>query len=183
VYGEGVFVGYRWFEARRLPTRFAFGHGLSYTTFSLGLPSLSGDPRHGMVVEVSVTNTGGRRGCEVVQCYVAPPTLLFRPPTLGNAQHLLRPVKELRGFAKVWLDPGQTATARIELDYRAFAYWQPSEPGWEAVHAQVLACNPEVRATLAPPPPPGWTIDPGDYTLEVGRSSDDIAHRVAITVR
>ncbi|MHB8464478.1 MAG: beta-glucosidase H [Acidimicrobiales bacterium] len=177
VYGEGVFVGYRWYASRGIPTRFPFGHGLSYTTFAIGAPVVSGRR-----IEVPVTNTGARRGAEVVQCYVVPPPVALRPPTLGNAQRLARPAKELKGWAKVWLDPGETTTAIIELDERAFAYWQPSEPGWEAVHAQVLACNPEVRATLAAPPEPGWTTEPGEYWLEIGRSSEDIAHRVAFIV-
>ncbi len=76
-YGEGLLVGYRWYEARHLPTRFPFGHGLSYTTFSLGAPRLSSSTllarasgESTLEVEVDVTNTGARRGSEVVQCYV-----------------------------------------------------------------------------------------------------------------
>ena len=74
-YGEGLFVGYRWYEARQLPVRFPFGHGLSYTSFEIHEPTLSSDTfRSGgtLEIDVSVTNTGDRAGSEVVQCYVAP---------------------------------------------------------------------------------------------------------------
>jgi hypothetical protein len=113
-YGEGVFLGYRWYEARHLSTRFPFGHGLSYSSFAIGEPTVStaGDD---VTVHVAVTNTGARRGCEVVQCYVAaPPSSITRPP------------KELKAFAKVWLAPGEQTVAELTLDARAFAYWDPS---------------------------------------------------------
>ena len=74
-YGEGIFVGYRWYDARALPVRFPFGHGLSYTTCTIGAPALSDasvEAGSTVTVEVTVTNTGARRGAEVVQCYVAP---------------------------------------------------------------------------------------------------------------
>jgi len=83
-YGEGVLVGYRWYEARRLPVRFPFGHGLSYTTFTIGEPRLSSSELlrgATLAIDVPVTNTGRRRGAEVVQCYVAPPSSrVVRPP-------------------------------------------------------------------------------------------------------
>ncbi len=144
-YGEGVLVGYRWYEARQLPTRFPFGHGLSYTSFALGEPEVQtrGDR---VMVSVPVTNTGSRRGSEVVQCYVGPP----RPA------RLTRPPKELKAFAKVALDPGEEATVTLELDERAFAYWDPGDP--------------RVADATA-----GWRVDAGEYTLHVGRSSADIA--------
>ena len=75
-YGEGVLMGYRGYEARRMPVRFPFGHGLSYTTFEIGAPTLSraeGGGAGEVTLTVPVTNTGSRRGSEVVQCYVAPP--------------------------------------------------------------------------------------------------------------
>ena len=171
-YGEGVLVGYRWYEARRLPVRFPFGHGLSYTTFALGAPRPSAEwftPGGTLTVEVDVTNTGGRRGAEVVQCYVAP-----------RAPRLVRPPKELKAFAKVWLDPGETATATLALDDRAFAYWDPGDPD-----------RAELQARLGGGPfgleggtrEPGWRVDPGAYELHVGRSSADIAHVVPVEVR
>jgi beta-glucosidase len=170
-YGEGVLVGYRWYEARRMPTRFPFGHGHSYTTFTLGPPSLSSptfQPGGRLTVDVPVTNTGGRRGAEVVQCYVAP-----------TEARLVRPPQELRAFAKVWLDPGESTTVRLELDDRAFAYWDPGQ-----------ADRAEIRARMADLPvssggrrrEPGWQVDPGLYRLHVGRSSVDIAHVLDVTI-
>jgi beta-glucosidase len=91
-YGEGLLVGYRWYEARRLPTRFAFGHGLSYTSFALGEPrgSTSSLPSGASLrVELEVTNTGARRGAEVVQCYVA-----------ALAPRLVRPPRSSRSFGR-----------------------------------------------------------------------------------
>jgi beta-glucosidase len=175
VYGEGVLVGYRWYEARHLPTRFPFGHGLSYTTFEIGPPELSateigaGDA---VTLTVRITNTGTRPGTEVVQCYVAP-----------LDRHVLRPPKELKGFAKVRLGPAEATAVTMTLDARAFAHWQPSYPDWASVRAQVKACNPEVRHALRDPAGPGWRIDPGRFEIQVGRSSADIAHRRTITVR
>jgi beta-glucosidase len=119
-YGEGVLVGYRWYEARHLPTRFPFGHGLSYSTFALGEPEVAPADDGTVTVTVPVTNTGDRRGAEVVQCYVAPP----RP------SRVVRPPKELKAFVKVWLDPGEQTIATLTLDERAFAYWDRGEPGW-----------------------------------------------------
>jgi beta-glucosidase len=125
-YGEGVLVGYRWYEARGLPVAYPFGHGLSYTTFELGAPrvsaaTFSASASDTVTVDVDVTNTGARRGAEVVQCYVAP-----RGPTVT------RPAQELKAFAKVWLDPGAATTAELTLDARAFAYWDPSASEWRA---------------------------------------------------
>ncbi len=118
-YGEGLLMGYRWYDARRLPTRFPFGHGLSYTTFEVGTPTVTADGST-VTVTVPVANTGDRRGSEVVQCYVAPPR-----PT-----RLVRPPKELKAYAKVALDPGQQTAVTLSLDERAFAYWDPERPGW-----------------------------------------------------
>ena len=99
-YGEGVLVGYRWYEARHLPVRFPFGHGLSYTTFESGEPTVSADVRAGDTVTVSVpvTNTGDRRGAEVVQCYVGArrPAAVARPPqgAEGVRQGVARPGRD-----------------------------------------------------------------------------------------
>ncbi len=121
-YGEGLLVGYRWYDARHLPTRFPFGHGCSYTTCTIGEPALSAtafEPGELVTVAVPVTNTGTRRGAEVVQCYVAPTT-----------PRVMRPPQELKAFAKVWLEPGATTAVTLTLDDRAFAYWDPDRPGW-----------------------------------------------------
>lgn len=168
-YGEGLLVGYRWYDSRHLAVRFPFGHGLSYTSFVIGAPRLSVPtftPGAGLTVEVDVTNTGDRPGSEVVQCYVAP-----------EAPAVFRPARELRAFAKVRLDPGETRTVRLALDDRAFAYWDPGSGDGPALRA---------RLPFAPAPmperPAGWRVDPGRYVLHLGRSLADIAHTVAVDV-
>jgi beta-glucosidase len=171
-YGEGLLVGYRWYDTRHLPTRFPFGHGLSYTTFALGAPVLSSAtfrPGETLTIDVPVANTGDRRGAEVVQCYVAPPP-----------SRLDRPAKELRAFAKVWLAPGEEGTARLTLDDRAFAYWDPGWPDYADLDARMalLPTNPGRR----PRRQAGWQVDPGTYRVLVGRSSADIAHTLDVEV-
>jgi beta-glucosidase len=121
-YGEGLLVGYRWYDARHLPTRFPFGHGLSYSSFTIGRPRASAEafvPGDTLRVEVPVTNVGRRRGAEVVQCYVS-----------SGAPRVTRPPQELKAFEKVWLDPGESTTVSLALDDRSFAYWDPERPGW-----------------------------------------------------
>lgn len=169
-YGEGVLVGYRWYDARHLVPAFPFGHGLSYTTFAIGEPRVSATtiPTGGsVVVEVEVTNTGDRRGTEVVQCYVAP-----------RDAAVTRPPKELKAFAKVWLDAGETTTVALELGPRAFAYWQPAAdrpaPDPSAGGFQLFADPGSL--------PAGWRSDPGTYDLHIGRSSADIAHVADVTI-
>jgi beta-glucosidase len=171
-YGEGVLVGYRWYEARHLPVRYPFGHGGSYTSFSLGAASLSSPAfsrGERFTVQVPVTNTGGRRGAEVVQCYVAP-----------GASRLVRPPKELAAYAKVWLDPGETATVELVLDDRAFAYWDPGTPERDEL-AQRASVVP-MTGRRGPAPEPGWRIDRGPYELHIGTSSAAIAHVIPVEV-
>ncbi len=171
-YGEGVLIGYRWYEARHLPVRFPFGHGGSYTTFRLDEPEVSAGtftPGERLAVRVAVTNTGDRRGAEVVQCYVAPPPA-----------RLVRPPKELAGFGKVWLDPGETATVEITLDERSFAYWDPGLP--ERDELAVRATAVPMAGARGEARPPGWRVDPGRYELHLGTSSAAIAHVAAVEV-
>jgi beta-glucosidase len=170
-YGEGLFMGYRGFDHRCITPRFAFGHGLSYTTFSFGEPRVSDPSFHPggtVTVSVPVTNTGNRVGCEVVQCYVAP-----------ESPRLARPPKELKAFAKVRLGPGESTVVDLVLDDRSFAYWDPGQEDWEPIRERARAMfqrgEGERRA-------PGWQVDPGTYRLLVGRSSDDIAATLDITV-
>ncbi len=118
-YGEGLYIGYRYYDARKLPTQFPFGYGLSYTTFAYSNLELSShDFRDvdGVVVSLDVTNTGAVAGKEIVQVYVH-----------DRAAALARPPKELKGFAKVSLEPGETKTVSIPLNARAFALL-PSRP-------------------------------------------------------
>jgi beta-glucosidase len=172
-YGEGVLVGYRWYEARRLPTRFPFGHGLSYSTFALGEPALSAAafaPGDTLTVQVPVANTGDRRGAEVVQCYVAP-----------LAPGLVRPPQELKAFAKVWLDPGEQTTVTLELGDRAFAAWDPGDREWPSLRPR-FAGSPLVNDDPDRRTRGGWRIEGGAYEIRIGRSSADIAHAVALEV-
>jgi beta-glucosidase len=152
-YEEGVFVGYRWYDTHAIEPQYCFGHGLSYTTFALDSPQLSdadlsisgltGGDR--LQVVVPVRNTGTRRGAEVVQCYVH-----------DTESSVARPPQELKAFAKVWLDPGESADVTLELDRRAFAFWDVENDT--------------------------WTVEPGAFELRIGTSSRAIAHRATITV-
>ncbi|HKG63153.1 MAG TPA: glycoside hydrolase family 3 C-terminal domain-containing protein [Solirubrobacteraceae bacterium] len=172
-YGEGVLMGYRWYDARSLPVRFPFGHGLSYTSFSLGEPRLSAEtftPGSALTVAVEVTNTGDRAGSEVVQLYVEPPP-----------SELVRPPRELRAFAKVSLAPGESATVELELGDRAFACWDPGDPSWEGLLPRA-ATSPMIRSDERRRTSGGWRIDRGEYVLRVGRSSADLPHAVPVRV-
>jgi beta-glucosidase len=171
-YGESLLVGYRWYEARHLPVAFPFGHGLSYTSFALGEPELSADAfatGTELVVTVPVTNTGSRAGAEVIQCYVAPP-----------AGELFRPRKELKAFGKVWLEPGQSSSVRLELTDRSFACWDPGTSDTTTLKARLPLGN---MAKAGPADrEPGWRVDAGTYVLHIGRSSNDVAWTVPVTV-
>ncbi|WP_130837715.1 glycoside hydrolase family 3 C-terminal domain-containing protein [Lachnoclostridium sp. Marseille-P6806] len=123
-YREGVFVGYRYYDSRRMEVLFPFGHGLSYTSFRIGAPVLSAsDIRDTDTVRVTVevTNTGTVFGREVVQLYVRDLT--------GTE---IRPDKELKGFAKIALAPGETGTVSMELDKRSFAFYSEEIGDWYA---------------------------------------------------
>ncbi|MEA5455613.1 glycoside hydrolase family 3 C-terminal domain-containing protein [Sinomonas sp. JGH33] len=142
-YGEGLFVGYRHYDSRELEVAYPFGHGLSYTTFAYENLALSADDG-GITVSVDVTNTGGRGGHEVVQAYTSLPGSAFA-----------RPRRELKGFAVVRLEPGQTATTSIRLDRDDLAIYHPALGR--------------------------WILEGGDYAVEVGASSRDL--RQAAVVR
>lgn len=147
-YAEGILVGYRWYDARRLRTAFPFGFGLSFTRFAFGRPRVRGVPRRsGANVTVRVTNRGGRRGTAVVQLYLGLPAAPGRP----------QPPRQLKGFAKLSLTPGRSATARIGLNARAFSYWDGGRRR--------------------------WVVAPGCYGLWAGRSSRDLGPRTVLAVR
>ncbi|MBN2503444.1 MAG: glycoside hydrolase family 3 C-terminal domain-containing protein [Anaerolineales bacterium] len=147
-YGEGIFIGYRYYDAKELPVLFPFGHGLSYTTFSYSNPTVSADSFRdvdGVIVKVDVTNTGNLTGKETVQLYVH-----------DQKSGLVRPEKELKGFAKVELQPGETKTVSFELDFRSFAYYHPE------YHQ--------------------WITEDGEFDLLIGASAADIRHSLTITL-
>ena len=141
VYAEGVFVGYRYYDRKKMDVLFPFGHGLSYTTFAYANLRLSADrirDTDTLTVSVDVTNTGKRAGKTVVQLYV------------GDREcEVFRPVRELKDFAKISLEPGETKTVTFTLSKRAFAYWNVK------LH--------------------DWFVESGAFTVEIGRSSRDIA--------
>jgi beta-glucosidase len=121
-YGEGLLIGYRWYDARELEVSYPFGHGLSYTTFDYSdLKVTVGEdgPEPRVEVAVTVTNSGGLAGAEVIQVYVGDPVA-----------SVYRPAQELRGFSKVRLEPGESRLVTIELDQRAFAYWHTARQEW-----------------------------------------------------
>jgi beta-glucosidase len=172
-YAEGIFMGYRWYDARGIEPLFAFGHGGSYTTFEIGTPSPSATtfvPGGTLTVAVEITNTGSRRGSEVVQCYVRP-----------AASRIVRPEQELKAFGKVTLDPGESGVVTLELDDRSFAYWDPAQPEWPDVQAHTVATLPQLQG-VARRTEPGWTIEAGTYDVVIARSSVDAVHTVSIDV-
>ncbi len=146
-YREGIYVGYRYFDASNRPARFAFGHGLSYTTFQYTDMRVTKNHDAGddlsYTVTVTVTNTGKRSGSEVVQLYVR---------DIESSVH--RPVKELKGFSKVHLDPGESAVVSIGLSRRSFAVYSESVEDWR--------------------------VEAGDFEILLGSASDNI--RVASTI-
>ena len=173
-------MGYRWYEARRLPVRFPFGHGLSYTTFEIGTPSLSSTrlaPGERLRVDVPVTNTGTRRGSEVVQLYVGPPG-----GGSGSPERHLRAVKELRAFAKVHLDPGESATVSLELGERSFAHYDVVDEAWLDLSDRRNIPVAYVHDAPVHRGRAGWYVEGGTYQLYVGRSSADIAHILDVEV-
>lgn len=118
-YREDIFVGYRWYDSRKMPVLFPFGHGLSYTTFILSNPKLEKDTGNNIKVVVTLENTGTMAGATVVQVYVAPP--LDGPD---------RPSHELKGFEKIYLEPKEKRQISFILDHRAFAYYSEDERKW-----------------------------------------------------
>jgi len=121
-YGEGIFIGYRYYDTKAMPVLFPFGYGESYTTFAYSSPRVSATrfkDVDGLTASVDVSNTGKVAGKEVVQFYVH-----------DHKASLIRPPKELKGFAKVELQPGETKTVTVHLDFRAFAFYHPSYQQW-----------------------------------------------------
>ncbi|KAH8588458.1 glycoside hydrolase superfamily [Bisporella sp. PMI_857] len=127
VYGEGIFAGYRYYDWLKIEPQFPFGFGLSYTSFEFSNIRLSTtkldlarDPSASIEIEVDVVNVGHVAGKEVVQFYV----------TQISTQGLVRPVRELKGWEKVFVEPGQRVTARTTLDWVSVAYWDDKPHKW-----------------------------------------------------
>lgn len=148
-YREGIFVGYRWADKNKIQPLFSFGHGLSYTTFDYGKATIDkteGSADDVFTVSIPVTNTGDRAGREIVQLYVS-----------DLKTTLPRPVKELKGFKKISLEPGQTETVTFEISRDDLSYFDADK------HA--------------------WVVDPGKFEALVGASSRDIRSKVAFKVK
>jgi beta-glucosidase len=122
-YGEGLFVGYRYYDAKDVDPLFPFGHGLSYTTFAYSNLRLPTEVRAGEDFDVSLTveNTGEVPGQEVVQLYVR-----------DVESTLIRPVKELKDFTKIALDPGESEKVSFKLKPRSLSYYDPHQGAWVA---------------------------------------------------
>lgn len=148
-YKEGIFVGYRWFDREKTRPLFAFGHGMSYTTFKLGKAKADKTEmaaNDSIAFTVSVTNTGKTAGSEVVQLYVS-----------DLKSSLVRPLKELKGFRKVALQPGETRDVTITIGKDALSYYDDRTGGWVA--------------------------EPGDFEALIGNASDNITSKVKFTLK
>ena len=125
---EGLLVGYRWYDTKDIKPLFPFGHGLSYTQFKYSNLNLAqnGDAKNPVTVEFELANTGSRAGAEVAQIYVQP----VHPG-------VSRPLKELKGFKKVFLQPGEKQKVSVTLDPNAFAYYDVDKKGWVAEKGRI----------------------------------------------
>lgn len=123
IYGEDIYVGYRWYEKRKIQVLYPFGHGLSYTAFEVGKPVFSTTevtPETEIRVSVPVKNTGSRKGSQVVQLYIA-----------REGESICKhPVKELKAFGKIELDQGETGEICLSMTGQAFRFYSPSQKKW-----------------------------------------------------
>ena len=146
-YSEGIYVGYRWYEANEIKPMFPFGYGLSYTTFEYGQPvSSSKTMGKTLKIKVPVTNTGKVAGAEVVQLYIH-----------DVEASVDRPVKELKGFDKVYLEPGQTKTVEFVIDREALSFFDAEKHEWVA--------------------------EPGEFKALIAASSEDIRGEVSFRLK
>jgi beta-glucosidase len=144
-YGEGLFVGYRWYDARKMAVAFPFGHGLSYTSFAYSGLSVKSDDG-GLHVVVSVRNAGTRAGREVVQAYTS---------LAGSS--VVHPPRELKAFANIHLEPGESREITLDIRREDLAYYE--------------------TRTCA------WVVESGNYAVEVGASSRDIRASAEVAVK
>ncbi|MDD4032049.1 MAG: glycoside hydrolase family 3 C-terminal domain-containing protein [Bacteroidales bacterium] len=148
-YSEGIYVGYRWHEKQNIKPLFSFGHGLSYTQFKYGM--LKSDKKEmtssdKITFTIDITNSGSRSGAEIVQLYISDPE-----------SYLPRPVKELKGFKKVKLLPGETKSVSFTIDKPALSFFDPDKHQWVA--------------------------EPGEYAALVGASSSDIKSQLGFLLK
>lgn len=148
-YKEGLYVGYRWTDKENIRPLFAFGHGLSYTTFKIGAVIADKKEiteRDSITFTVNVRNTGKRTGAEVVQLYIS-----------DEASSLPRPQKELKGFCKVYLQPGESKDVKITIGKSALSFYDDRLQS--------------------------WTAEPGNFYALVGNASDNISSKVRFTLK
>lgn len=147
-YREGIFVGYRYFDIKQMEVLFPFGHGLSYTTFdyrNLTVSKMSMTAKEEVKVSVEITNTGLISGKEVIELYIS-----------DSVSSVSRPVRELKRFCKVYLEPGETKQVSFSLGLRDFAYWS------EELH--------------------GWKVETGEFSIQIGRSSREVILKQSVWV-
>ncbi len=148
-YKEGILVGYRWYDTRKIEPQFPFGYGLSYTDFSIGNIStdkLSYAKNETIHAKFTIRNTGSRYGAEVVQLYVSDPVC-----------SVLRPEKELKGFKKIFLKPGEIKKVEMKVKVADLAFYDELKKAWNA--------------------------EAGEYILQLGSSSGSITQKVKILVK
>jgi beta-glucosidase len=147
-YKEGVFVGYRWYESKKIEPLYHFGYGLSYTTFEYSNIKVSSQTLKAgdhLTIEFNVRNTGRVAGSEVAQLY------------LQDIQSSVpRPLKELKGFSKIYLNPGEIKSVKIILNEKDFSFWDVSKNDWYA--------------------------EPGEFNIMVGAASNDIRQTIKVTL-
>lgn len=148
-YEEDILVGYRWFDTKGLPVVYPFGYGLSYTTFNysnLNTDKKTYDQADTIQATFTLTNTGDREGAEVAQLYVSDPVC-----------SVMRPVKELKGFKKVFLKPGESRRITLDIPVSSLAFYS------------------EVQSQ--------FVVEPGEFTLQLGASASDIKQRISVEVK
>lgn len=148
-YSEGIYVGYRWYDSRQIRPAFAFGHGLSYTTFEYSDAKVSKKSMNAagsVTVSVTVKNTGSCAGAEVVQLYIS-----------DDESSASRPVKELKGFEKVFLSPGESKLVKFIVKAEDLSYFEQDEHKWVA--------------------------EPGTFTAHLASASDDIRTSVSFDLK
>lgn len=148
-YEEDILVGYRWFDTKGLPVVYPFGYGLSYTTFNysnLNTDKKTYDQADTIQATFTLTNTGDREGAEVAQLYVSDPVC-----------SVMRPVKELKGFKKVFLKPGESRRITLDIPVSSLAFYSETQSQ--------------------------FVVEPGEFILQLGASASDITQRISVEVK